>query len=389
MVAWFFVGTTLGLGGAAGYWALRRRQPALVWASGLLIAVAGILARFSSLTGGYGSISAVLAFCFAAGAAIWTLLDTATHGGVPRYRLGQRSVRFAHLAVQAALVLLAWTVFRGLARVLRDEPQLVLHGADWFALSATIVALAATLWDRTARFSVAGLYAAVLIAVGMGQIHRGFAPARFLLWVAACDLAGLVLVAALIGWGWSQLAPTSGEFSGRWGSRLRIPESSCRWSAAWFRCAQALLAGTAAALTVWIAADLGFDGTGQGMALFGLAGRSAACPAALMLLGTAILMAWQNRGGWRAGWQYAALASGVLFTTSLGWATMDASTASPWLHRGGNLLISASMMTLMTGFGLGRVLPRHSDWIARGRRAMPVFAALALVLLMTLAACQR
>jgi hypothetical protein len=44
------------------------------------------------------------------------------------------------------------------------------------------------------------------------------------------------------------------------------------------------------------------------------------------------------------------------------------------------------MMTLMTGFGLGRVLPRHSDWIPRGRRAMPVFGILAAVLLAMLAA---
>ena len=122
------------------------------------------------------------------------------------------------------------------------------------------------------------------------------------------------------------------------------------------------------------------------MALFGLSGRLVACPAALMLLGTAILMAWQNQGRWRAGWQYAALGLGMLFTTTIGWSTMDAATASPWLHRSVNLLISASMMTLMTGFGLGRVLPRRSDWIPRGRRAMPVFGTLALLLAATLVA---
>ena len=131
---------------------------------------------------------------------------------------------------------------------------------------------------------------------------------------------------------------------------------------------QALLVLTDATLAVWIAADVSFDGLGAGVALFGLSGRLVACPAALMLLGTAILMAWQSQGRWRAGWQYAALGLGMLFTTTIGWATMDAATASPWLHRSVNLLISASMMTLMTGVGLGRVLPRRSDWIPRGRR---------------------
>ena len=39
------------------------------------------------------------------------------------------------------------------------------------------------------------------------------------------------------------------------------------------------------------------------------------------------------------------------------------------------------MMTLLTSFGLARVLPRDSDWIPRGRRAMPAFAGLAVGLL--------
>jgi hypothetical protein len=128
---------------------------------------------------------------------------------------------------------------------------------------------------------------------------------------------------------------------------------------------------------------------GEGVALFGLAGRQASCPAALMLLGAAILMAWQSVGAWRVAWQYAALGAGILFTTSIGWARLEADPSrlnhsAIWLSRCENLAVTASMMTLLSGFGLGRVLPRGSDWVPRGRRAMPFFAGLALAVLLVL-----
>ncbi len=229
--------------------------------------------------------------------------------------------------------------------------------------------------DRAARFRLTGVYILGLTALGMAEIHRGFAPARFFLWGVVCDLAGFVLVAALLGWLVPRLRPVA--------VGLRIPDESGRGSAAWFQVLQALLTPAAAGLATWIAIDFSFDGVGKGVALFGLTGRWAACPAALMLVGTAILMASQSRGHWRASWQYAAMIAGMLFTSSLGWAGLAATTPAPWPDRSVVLLISASMMTLMTSVGLARVLPGHSDWIQRGRRAMPAFGSLALILLAT------
>lgn len=263
----------------------------------------------------------------------------------------------------------------------------------WFS-AGTLVGLSilagVVAWRRKSpvlvRLSGAALYAVALIALGLAQLERGFAPARFFLWGAACDLAGFILVAALLGWGWTRLLRATGQRAGHRTAWLRLPEAADHGSAYWFCGSQAVLAAAVACLAIWIAADLRFDGMGQGVALFDLDGRTAACPAALMLLGTSILMAWQSTHAWRAGWQYAALAAGVLFTTSVGWASVASSSESLWLDRGVNLLISVSMMTLMTGYGLGRFLPRGSDWVARGRRAMPVFAVLALALLLALLA---
>jgi hypothetical protein len=318
---------------------------------------------------------------------------------------------FAHVAVSGGIVLTGLVAMEGLVRGLLDGEPPSLHTEDWLALIATGMALVACRWDQTATRSGAGLYFWGLIAVGLGQIQRGFAPGQYFLWGSVCDLAGFVMVAALLGWVLTRIGPATRRFSERrneaalpagalprqgvawlpgirpfWSRAVRIAADAHRGSTPWFRCVQALLVLTDATLAVWIAADVSFDGFGAGVALFGLSGRLVACPAALMLLGTAILMAWQSQGRGRAGWQYAALGLGMLFTTTIGWATMDAATASPWLHRCVNLLISASMMTLMTSVGLGRVLPRRTDWIRRGREAMPVFGTLAFVLAATLVA---
>ena len=124
-----------------------------------------------------------------------------------------------------------------------------------------------------------------------------------------------------------------------------------------------------ALLIAWILVDPAFDGMGEGIALLGLAGHRAANPAALMLLGATMLMAWQSSEPWRGRWQYAAFGAGLLFTTSLSWAGIEPGTADTWHRRVVALLISTAMMTLLTRFGLARAIPRAGDWLVRARRA--------------------
>ena len=89
---------------------------------------------------------------------------------------------------------------------------------------------------------------------------------------------------------------------------------------------------------------------------------------------------------WRALWQYATFAAGVLWLGSLGWARLDLTAGTPtgdyaWLH-GNMILMAAAVVVLMTGgLGLGWILPRKSDWTAAGRRAAPVLGGLAAVTL--------
>jgi hypothetical protein len=170
---------------------------------------------------------------------------------------------------------------------------------------------------------------------------------------------------------------------------LRIPGGEQRWSSCWFFRAQLALVSTAAVITAWISLDLSFESMGADQALLGFSGRATSCPAALMLLGATIIMAWQSSGTRRAVWQFLALGAGVLFTCSIGWARSDATSGTPWRDYFLTLAVSTSMMTLMTGFGLARVLPRSGDWIVRARQAMPAFGGIAAATLFVLLLLER
>jgi len=106
-----------------------------------------------------------------------------------------------------------------------------------------------------------------------------------------------------------------------------------------------------------------------------------------------IKMAAQATAPWRARWQYAAFAAGLLLAGSLGWARLDPAPGAPtgdapWLHRGVILMSAAAVMLLIGTLGLRWILPKKSAWIAAGRRCAPVFGGLTLLTLLAVLARQ-
>jgi hypothetical protein len=355
----------------AGGLALWRRSATGVFAAGLLpnLVICVVWAIWS--IDSWECLVQVNVVVFALSALSWTLIDFLLPAGVPHLTIAGRRIVFAHLAAKGAVALLGLVVAVGVAHRLGDLPYLGLQRIDWFAWAASVAAITACLWDRTARFPLAAFYVLAWLLLAMGQIARGASPGTHYVWMGLAEWAALLLITALIGWSvrWPRVAAV-----------LRIPVGGHRWSDRWFLRAQALLAAVVAGLAVWISTDFSFDGMGIGTAVFGLEGRACACPSALMLVGASIAMAWQSTGWRRSAWQFAAMAAGVLFTTSIGWSRIDVATELPWYHRSVNLMISTFMMSLMTWIGLPRVLPRTNAWVSNGRRAAPVFASIAFVL---------
>jgi hypothetical protein len=246
---------------------------------------------------------------------------------------------------------------------------------DWLVWAASVTATLFALPDRENCSSIAALYLLAFALVGMELFKRGFISVHVFVWASLCELTGVLLIAALIGWALPRLPA---------GKRLaRLPDSRALACGRRFRIAQAVLFGIAVADTLWIITDMRFDGMGTGKALLGLTGRRAGCPAALMLLGTAIVMAWQSPPSARDAWQRVAFFSGLLFTTSIGWSGPVATHTGGglWLHWSKTLWVTASMMTLMSSAGLARVFPAKAEWLASGRRVAPVFACVAVIAL--------
>ena len=230
----------------------------------------------------------ITVLCLAGGAAAGILLRRRQRPDALQPPDDGRGTFFTHVAARLAVAMFSAAVVWHLMRDLGDLPHRGLQPLDWCAWVAAVAAVAIHLWDPAARFPVRGLYVLGLTLVGMLLIHRDLSPGRFLVWTSICELTGFALVAAHLGW-------TLRRFP-RIVTALQIPGDSPRWSGAWFCRSQAGLAAASAVLIGWILLDPAFDSLGKGVALLGLAGHQASCPAALMLLGTTILMAWQSRG---------------------------------------------------------------------------------------------
>ncbi len=380
---WWSVRAILAAGLAAGLVAMWLRLPGYVYVSGLLVNVAGTVTwmAWESPWTVAGSVHTNV-LCLGVASCIWSLVRLTRPDGAPALQLGDRRLPFADLAAQAAPALLAVFVVVSVVHNslgIANVPAAWQWGGDllgWLALVAVGVAAVVSFWNRTARFGWPVLYGAGLIAVGMALDARGLLP-RVFLWTAGHELAGFVLVAAAVGWLVPKMAPV-------WRA-LRTAGSQAREPATWLADVQAVVAGLAVVLGVWISIDFGFDGiTRPGMDW--LSGRMAGPLATAALMAAAILMASQARGRWRIGWQYATFALAALGLAELSWAWLDPAWleregASAWLHRNVILMTAAVVMALVTQFGLSRVLRAGSDWITSGRRMVPVLAGLALVFL--------
>ena len=382
--AWWRLRALIGLSLAAGIVGLWMQSAGHVYISGLLLNAAGTVAWITWRPGGIAELIYINVLCLACASIVWTVLQIVYPQNVPHVRFNNKALPFAHLAVGLALAALSV-----LAVVNLSANHVPIHYATalgfsvpvsalpnmqygWYAMAATTAAMILCLWDSAARFTLFGLYNLGLIALCMAWNYLR-EPPRMSCWRAGSDLAGFVLVMAIAGW----LLPKL-----RWICRwLLIPDEADRWPGRWFTHLQALLVAAVAALNVWISMDFGFDGLGRGIALFGFSGRIVGITGILMVLGATIVMAWQAKPAWRISWQYVAFIAGLLFLSSLRWAGIDPTQAGPWLHRGVVLLVSAAMMMLLCSFGLKKVISSKSDWIMAGRRMIPFFNGLTMLML--------
>ncbi len=376
---WWYLGALAAVSAMAAVIALWSWESVYVFVSGLLINVIGLIAWLAwddPLT--LSALVQAQVVCLAAGSIGWWLIGRGWPAGLPDLQIAGSRLPYAHFASQAAVGLIDAFVLVAFTRELLNLPHLAIDPLAWLALGCAAAAMAICAWDRSARFPLVGLYALALAAVGMMTCAWGLPP-RVVVWTTAANLTGFVIIMAVVGWALPRMRSV-------W-QAVGIDDDPQHWSVGWFSPAQALLAIIGGLLAVWIAIDPWFNGAGQEHALLGLAGRLAGIPSGLMLVGAAILMAWQTDGRGQVRWQKAAFVAGLLFSCSLGWARLDLAAGTPtgdapWLHRSVILLVSASMVTLFSGLGLPKMFRGRDRWIASGKSVSPAMGGVALAALL-------
>jgi len=370
-----------------GLLALWWREALCVFVSGALVCAAAILAWHIWQPPSLPGLLRAAGLGLAAGSIAWSLVGRLPGVRVPALAFGARhagrKLGFAPLAAQLAACSALVLAAAGVAGDLWTKwPDLLYPGdvvrLDWALLGLGAAALVLLLWDAEARWVWAGAYVLLLGAEGTWLRWRSYPAPWMYIWVPVNELAGIVLISALVGW------------LCRWRRRLqlslRIPERTSGWAAGWFSPVQAILAGAVGLHVLWVVTDFRFSHFGRGLPAVLFLGRKHATTAALMLLGAAIVMAWQQTDKGRRAWQYGAFALGLLFTSSIGLANLDATPGSasalmPWLHRCAILTLSSTMFTMLAAFGMRLVFSPQNDWLAAGRRVSGFTACLALAAL--------
>ena len=253
---WWAMGAVLGVSLAAGLLAVWRRAVVYLAASILLIDIANTIGWISWIDSALIGLIEANVFGLAIASIIWSLVEPIIKVGVPMPKLAGRPMPLAHLAMLAALVLMSLFVAVCVAFDLTGVDQPLLTWQVWMLLGTLGVACGCGLYDSRARFTLEAFYLVGLTAVGTCLAYRTETPEE-LCWLAAVELAGLVLVAATAG----MLIHRGRDGICR---ALWIPDGEDRWTAGWFSSSQALVGGVVGLLSVWIALDAStFDSIGQ------------------------------------------------------------------------------------------------------------------------------
>jgi hypothetical protein len=248
---------------------------------------------------------------------------------------------FHHVAALFALVMLAYLVS---ITLLTDLTSVSLHTRAWLEWSAVLSAIAlmtACLWDREARYAVAGLYLLGLIAAGMGLSQLNLSPHR-LLWMLMLVLSAYAVLTSLI---W-RARETFMALASRWKipARTESPLPGLKWLTAF----NAVLASAVMLLGFWTVLRF----VEWPMRLAG------ALAVGVQALTFGLLAQGERRGAWQRV-ALALLALGIVF---FGWTWLVPGMSGTWLNRAVMLMIVMFGLIGLYGAGMDKKLLQESDW---------------------------
>jgi hypothetical protein len=243
---------------------------------------------------------------------------------------------FHSLAAIASLATLAVLVLRSFT-----QAGLPVQNFTWVAFGSLVVLLTACLWDRNARFAVAGLYLLGLLGGAMLLNQADLTQTR-LAWAATMFLATYSLVVSLF-WRWrTRLLALAEQFGVP--KRMEPSVSQLDWL-----CAVTIIAvGVVIGCAYWI--DLRF-------VAFNLRAT-----AAIAVLAQAFTLGLLGEGEWRRRWQTSAVGVFLGAVVLLGWSFLTPGETATWLNRSVILLVEILSLVGLFGLGLQRIKSWYPQW---------------------------
>jgi hypothetical protein len=260
------------------------------------------------------------------------------------------SSSFHNLAAVSALVLFALFVFASFLAPLSQSP--LRHNAvlSQFAFLSLVALMTACLWDRHAKYAVAGLYVLGLIE-GVSLLHLSNFTGSNFAWVAAMLLAAYTLFTTLL---WRRRASLIG-FAQQFGIAQRLEPQATELK--WFSAVTMVAVAVLASLAYWI--NLSFTE-------FDLRAEVALAVAAQCLA-----FSFLAEGIWEQRWRQAALAILVIGAILFGWSWLTPGVNATWLNRSVILMLEAFGLTAVYGFLLDKAKARFPEWTNSARACLP------------------
>ena len=272
------------------------------------------------------------------------------------------NLSFHDVAAICSSVLLAGVVAVGLMRdagAVTAPPHPSLPG--WLAIVSVLALMISCLWDKHAKYAVAGLYVLGLLAAGLAlnQVHL---QPQHLGWSAAMVL-GVYTIAANLLW-------RSRETLINWANQLRIPPrlDPNAQELKWLVACNTMLTSVVVVLAYWI--DVRFSQW------------TLRITAALVVAAQSLSCGFVAEGRFRARWQRAAFALVAIGAVFFGWAWLVPGTTGTWLNRAVIMMVEMFGLVALFGLEFDKAIARAPEWTRYLRACVPWLTAVGIVLLL-------
>jgi hypothetical protein len=258
-------------------------------------------------------------------------------------------VSFHHLVAILSLGLLALLVLVSFI-VERSESPLLHNALLGPAFFSVLALMTACLWDRYAKYPVAGLYALGLIAIAI-VLHLSGIAGDDLIWAITMLLAGYTLFSAYV---WRRRAMLI-SFAQQLGLPQRLSADATELP--WFSALTMLAVAFIATLGYWISLNL-----------LELDLRAAA---ALAVTAQVLTLSVLAEGALEQRWRRGALAVLVAGLVLFGWSWLTPGVNATWLNRSVILMLEAFGLIAVYGLLLNKVNARFPRWTNSARACVP------------------